>query len=286
MRSIGLLQQRALALETEKADRQKAQAALRGKESELADVLENALEGAQQTGPNKKILWANRALLKLLGYDATEYIDHPFVDFFVERHIFEEYWQRLMRGEDVYDYPVDLRCRNGSIKHVRFHANGLWQEGKFALSRCFIRDVTEQAEAENAQRESEANLRVAKDELDPLLSNVPPRCASCRREFLYCRMKNVAVLPASCTIVWANTCLKLTIDVLKQSPEQPKLWSEATEIVNQCVSEVRTLSCLLHPPMIEELGLVSAAQWFVEGLTSRRIFARKSAAATLARESK
>lgn len=63
--------------------------------------------------------------------------------------------------------------------------------------------------------------------------------------------------------------LKLTIDVLTQSPEQPKLWSKATEIVNQCISEVRTLSCLLHPPMIEELGLVSAAQWFVEGLTSR-----------------
>jgi PAS domain-containing protein len=105
LRSIGLLQQRAQALETEKADRQKAQAALRGKESELADVLENALEGAQQTGPNRKILWANRALSKLLGYDATEYIDHSFVDFFVERHIFEEYWQRLMRGEDVYDYP-------------------------------------------------------------------------------------------------------------------------------------------------------------------------------------
>ncbi len=81
LRSIGLLQQRAQALETEKADRQKAQAALRGKESELADVLENALEGAQQTGPNRKILWANRALSKLLGYDATEYIDHSFVDF-------------------------------------------------------------------------------------------------------------------------------------------------------------------------------------------------------------
>jgi signal transduction histidine kinase len=63
--------------------------------------------------------------------------------------------------------------------------------------------------------------------------------------------------------------LKLNMDLLMQSPEQPELWLEATSILEQCVSEVRTLSCLLHPPMIEELGLVSAAHWFVEGLSSR-----------------
>jgi two-component system, NarL family, sensor kinase len=39
--------------------------------------------------------------------------------------------------------------------------------------------------------------------------------------------------------------------------------------MEQCISEVRTLSCLLHPPMIDELGLVSSARWFVGGLGQR-----------------
>jgi signal transduction histidine kinase len=33
--------------------------------------------------------------------------------------------------------------------------------------------------------------------------------------------------------------------------------------------EIRTLSYLLHPPMLDEVGLVSALRWFVDGLETR-----------------
>ena len=39
--------------------------------------------------------------------------------------------------------------------------------------------------------------------------------------------------------------------------------------MEQCVSEIRTLSYLLHPPMIDDVGLASAARWFVEGIAQR-----------------
>lgn len=44
---------------------------------------------------------------------------------------------------------------------------------------------------------------------------------------------------------------------------------EATEIINRCSIEVRTLSHLLHPPLLEELGLTSAVSWYVEGFAKR-----------------
>jgi PAS domain S-box-containing protein len=44
---------------------------------------------------------------------------------------------------------------------------------------------------------------------------------------------------------------------------------EATRSTEACISEVRTMSHLLHPPLIEELGLASAARWFVEGFAAR-----------------
>ena len=62
---------------------EKAQLALRKRESELADLLENALEGVQRSGPDQKIVWANKAILNLLGYEAEEYIGHPLSEFFV-----------------------------------------------------------------------------------------------------------------------------------------------------------------------------------------------------------
>ena len=36
-----------------------------------------------------------------------------------------------------------------------------------------------------------------------------------------------------------------------------------------CAAEIRTISHLLHPPLLEELGLASAAHWYVEGFASR-----------------
>ena len=44
---------------------------------------------------------------------------------------------------------------------------------------------------------------------------------------------------------------------------------EASEITKVCTTEVRTISHLLHPPLLEELGLASAVRWYVEGFSGR-----------------
>ncbi len=271
LRSIGHLQQRARALGSEKADREQAQRSLRRKESELADLLENAVEGAQQSGPDQEIIWANQAMLKLLGYAPEEYIGHCFREFFTDPQVFDVYWQKLMRGEDVYDHAAELRCKDGSVKYILIHANGLWEDGKFVHTRCFVRDVTEQKQAEQALRESEANLRQTKDKLE---SVVEQRTSALRR--LSSRILTLQdderrriARELHDSLGQYLVGLKLNIDVLRRSPEQPELWAQATEILEQCVSEVRTLSCLLHPPMIDELGLASSAHWFVDGLSQR-----------------
>jgi signal transduction histidine kinase len=63
--------------------------------------------------------------------------------------------------------------------------------------------------------------------------------------------------------------LKLNVDMLRRSPEREQLWTESEELMQQCISEVRTLSYLLHPPTMDAAGLASAAEWFVEGFSQR-----------------
>ena len=155
LRNVSHLQQKARALETEKAQRKNIQRSLQLRESELADILENAVEGVQQVGPDQTILWTNKALLTLLGYRADEYVGHPLGGFHVHQHVFEEFWAKLMRQEDIYDYPAELRCKDGSIKQVVIHSNGLWENGKFVHTRCFVRDVTEQKRLEQVLRAAE-----------------------------------------------------------------------------------------------------------------------------------
>ena len=45
--------------------------------------------------------------------------------------------------------------------------------------------------------------------------------------------------------------------------------SEAMEMANRCNSEIRTISYLLHPPLLDELGLRSAISMYVEGFAKR-----------------
>lgn len=44
---------------------------------------------------------------------------------------------------------------------------------------------------------------------------------------------------------------------------------EACSLVDRCISDTRTLSHLLHPPLLDEAGFASAAKWYVEGFGQR-----------------
>ena len=45
--------------------------------------------------------------------------------------------------------------------------------------------------------------------------------------------------------------------------------TEATESVSRAIQQVRSMSHLLHPPLLDEVGLVSALRWYLDGLTKR-----------------
>jgi signal transduction histidine kinase len=40
-------------------------------------------------------------------------------------------------------------------------------------------------------------------------------------------------------------------------------------LANSCLTETRTLSHLLHPPLLDEAGLGSAARWYITGFAER-----------------
>src|SRR5947208_10844096 len=44
---------------------------------------------------------------------------------------------------------------------------------------------------------------------------------------------------------------------------------EALALTDECIREVRTLSYLLHPPLLDEAGLASALQWYSAGFEQR-----------------
>jgi signal transduction histidine kinase len=68
--------------------------------------------------------------------------------------------------------------------------------------------------------------------------------------------------------------LKMNLDqvAMDEHPESERsraLLAEALQLLERCMTEARTLSHLLHPPLLDELGFVSAARTYIEGYSER-----------------
>jgi len=61
----------------------------------------------------------------------------------------------------------------------------------------------------------------------------------------------------------------LAKELAQRNDSSQKTVLEAIAIGNKVNAEIRTLSYLLHPPLLDELGLGSALEWYVEGLMRR-----------------
>jgi signal transduction histidine kinase len=68
------------------------------------------------------------------------------------------------------------------------------------------------------------------------------------------------------------TGLKINLDMMNaagRQPARPELLHECLETVEECLKETRTISYLLHPPLLDEAGFESAARWYVDGFAQR-----------------
>jgi PAS domain S-box-containing protein len=276
LRHITLLQQRSLALETATVERTEVEKCLRRRESELAEILENAMEGVQQVGPDRRVLWANKALLKLLGYTAEEYIGHELAEFHVHQHGLDEFWEKLMRHEDIYDYPAEIRCKDGSVKHVEIRSNGLWEDGRFVHTRCFIHDITEHKQMEQV-------LRLAHDELEKRVNertvelqqkNQGLRNLSARLLQVQDEERRHIARDLHDSTGQALALLSMQLSALEREAGKfneglARDISENREIARQISADLRTISYLLHPPLLDEMGLESALRWYIDGFGQR-----------------
>ncbi len=144
---------------------------------------------------------------------------------------------------------------------------------------CFY-DVTERMKAEETLRQNiadreqaEKDLRLANEELESI---VHMRTASLRhlsaklmRSQDEERRRIARNLHDSLGQYLAS--IKMNLDSLSRTdaPNKDELLSAALQSVELSISETRTLSCLLHPPLLDEVGFTSAARWYTDEFAKR-----------------
>lgn len=63
--------------------------------------------------------------------------------------------------------------------------------------------------------------------------------------------------------------IKMNLTMLGNSVPANQLILESIKLLDQAMTETRTISHLLHPPLLDETGFASAARWYVEGFAKR-----------------
>ena len=74
-----------------------------GSVTELADFVENAVEGLHRVGSDGTILWANRAELQMLGYRWEEYVGRHIAEFHADPSTIDHILATLLAGGALYD---------------------------------------------------------------------------------------------------------------------------------------------------------------------------------------
>jgi signal transduction histidine kinase len=199
----------------------------------------------------------------------------------------EQLWNDLARL-----YPLSLRCAypmrgfdrefhgDAFLKICAEHSHVIPVESYTALideqqrfrSITHLQQRAQALEAEMAERKQvEEMLRRTKAELE---SQVEQRTAALRQ--LSSRLLSLQdserrriARELHDSLGQYLVGLKLNVDMLRQAPGREELWSEAEVLMQQCITEVRTLSYLLHPPTMDAAGFASAARWYVEGFGQR-----------------
>ena len=131
---------------------------------------------------------------------------------------------------------------------------------------CFY-DISQRKQAEEA-------LQSAHDELESLVQR---RTASLRR--LTSRLQRVQdeerrklarELHDSAGQYLAAVKMNLAqLDQSGLSKAKSTMVAESEQLIDRCLAEIRTVSYLLHPPLLDESGLPFAARFYIEGFAKR-----------------
>jgi PAS domain S-box-containing protein len=148
------------------AEQRSCNVSLEASQQGISDFIENAAIGMDWIDIEGNIVWVNQAELNMFGYDRSQYIGQPLINFHVDRAKIADLLQRVSHNESVKNCETQVWRRDGSICDVSIDAQAFFKDEKFIHARCFTRDISDQKKAEAATREMLDSLQFQKYAVD------------------------------------------------------------------------------------------------------------------------
>ena len=220
-----------------------------GREGSFQALFDASLDAILIVDDSRRYVDANPAACELLGVDRALVTKFRIDDFASpeRRGEIEPAWRSFLQfGKQRGEY--ELVRLDGTIRHVEFSATANFIGGRHLSS---LRDVTDRKKAEESLRALSGRiLQLQDDERRRIARDLHDSAGQ------------------------ILTALKINLVPLegrlaKDHPEFVKPVAESIVLVDQLTSEIRTLSQLLHPPLLDEVGLTAALHLYVESFAKR-----------------
>jgi PAS domain S-box-containing protein len=219
-------------------------------------LVETINDGVATLDPAGTILYANSRFAAILRSPAANFIGTPLYAHIspADREPLETLISQAGSGSTQGE--VTLNVADGRTRIVRLALAPINDSGQGHL--CVVAtELTELVEANEALRSNEESLQLLSARLLKLQDEERRHIA---RDLHDITGQKLALQSLTLSQLLARQ---------QMSADSQKLVSECVTLNRQISEDVRTLSYLLHPPLLDELGLSSAVKWYAEGFEKR-----------------
>jgi PAS domain S-box-containing protein len=220
-------------------------------------MVETIDEGAATLADDGTVLYANRSFAQIFDVPLEKFIGAPLNDFVFgeDRELMAQLIananSNIVRGE------IRLDSHRQRPRTIRLTLSPVREQGVHTI--CVVAtELTELIETNEALRVSELSLRQLSARLLKLQDEERRRIA---RDLHDTTGQKIAVL--------SMTLDRLAKLVDTRKADVKDALAESRDVVGKIGEEIRTLSYLLHPPLLDECGLASAVLWYAEGFKKR-----------------
>ena len=231
-------------------ERKRTEAALRESEQRHRTISHTAMDGFWRLDLNGRLLEVNEAYCRMSGYTEPELLAMGISDLEAAGMPTDTAGRVqgiLTRGQDRFE---SWHCRkDGSIFPVEVSVQYKPERGEHPVA--FLRDITQRKQAEETLHHLSARLLQLRDE---------------ERRHIARELHDSTVQDLAAVVVNLGF---LHTAVRRPSPEARQALLESLGLAERAATGLRTLTYLLHPPLLEELGLAGALREFVGGFTRR-----------------
>ena len=223
----------------------------------LLALLEDLDTGVANLTRDGRILYANRRFAGILGIPGHS----TAIGSSIQKYISAGSWNSLNSAlAAAVDAPISGEMRintSGETRVVRLSLGPIRTRNGSTTIRAVASEVTELMKASQELRDSRASLYSLSARLLQAQDEERRRIA---RDLHDITGQELAVLGMSLELANRNL----------SSPEKAReALAESVGLARKIENEIRTLSYVLHPPLLDELGLGSALSWYAEGFAKR-----------------